>query len=269
MALGFLPIDTALIGAVDGVAALDGTGKVPGTQLPAIVSADVIAALGYTPVDPSSLAPSATVDTTNADNITAGHLAVSQLPLSGVTPGTYTNATVVIDAQGRVVDASVGSVGAGSLFTFASSAGIGNDNDTNEKVLVSYTISPGVMVNANDTLRITAFGTMSGDPDVTFKLSIDGAWLAFNNSGTASAENWFNQWTIALTGTGEYVISGFGSYAQATGFLNASTNSNPTQVVGDFNYADFSSPVLVQLSATAASAQANAGVVRYFKVEKL
>lgn len=53
-------------------------------------------------------AGSATVDTTNAANITAGTLNAARLPLTAVTPGTYTHTTLTVDATGRLTAASSG-----------------------------------------------------------------------------------------------------------------------------------------------------------------
>ena len=59
-------------------------------------------------------AGSATTDTTNAGNITAGTLNAARLPLTAVTPGTYTHTTLTVDATGRLTAASSG-VAVGSV----------------------------------------------------------------------------------------------------------------------------------------------------------
>lgn len=55
-----------------------------------------------------AIAPSATKDTTNAGNITSGSLNAARLPNTAVTPGSYTVASITVDATGRLTAASSG-----------------------------------------------------------------------------------------------------------------------------------------------------------------
>lgn len=77
-------------GVAGGAAALDGTGHVPVAQLPA------------------------TTLTGDASGTGTGSFALT-LAASGVTASTYTNATVTVDAKGRITSASSGTGGSATV----------------------------------------------------------------------------------------------------------------------------------------------------------
>lgn len=56
----------------------------------------------------------ASINSINASNISSGTLNAARLAASGVSPGTYTSATIVVDAAGRVTSATNGGTGGGT-----------------------------------------------------------------------------------------------------------------------------------------------------------
>jgi hypothetical protein len=110
-----------------------------------LTSGDVTTALGYTPYDASN--PSAYISgnqtiTLSGDITGSGATAITAtLANSGVSAGTYTNATVTVDAKGRVTAASSGSNG------------------------VAYAARAWVNFNGTGTVAIRASGNVSSITD--------------------------------------------------------------------------------------------------------
>lgn len=122
-ALGYTPVNPASVAAPDGLASLDSAGKVPLSQIPdgigggggaPLTNANIIAGLGFTPVDAATLAQPNGVATLN----TEGKLTEAQMPAmssSGVSATLgflpVDSATLAqplgvatLDANGKVVD---------------------------------------------------------------------------------------------------------------------------------------------------------------------
>jgi hypothetical protein len=73
-----------------------------------------------------TIAPSATIDTTNAVNISSGMFNPARLPIvPTVTPNSYVNANITVDQTGRVTQVSNGSSSAGGTVTNIQTSGSG------------------------------------------------------------------------------------------------------------------------------------------------
>jgi hypothetical protein len=125
-------VQTSEIGSASGVASLNPSGLVPITEggtgaasagaaltaLGAVASSEVGAASGVAALNSSGYVPLAQGGTGNGTGqpsgtaggvLTGSYPAPSGLAASGVTPGTYTNADIIVSADGRITSASDGS----------------------------------------------------------------------------------------------------------------------------------------------------------------
>ena len=175
---GRLPTTTVVAGGYGAAAsnisiAVDATGR--------IVSASnigIVIPVGQV----TGLAPSATIDTTNAANISSGTLSASRLPGTTVTAGNYglaaSNITISVDTTGRITSATnIGIIlPVGQITGLAPSATIDTTNATN---ITSGTLSAGRL----PTTTVVAGGYGAAASNITINVDSTGRITSATNVG--------------------------------------------------------------------------------------
>lgn len=166
-----------------------------------------------------AFATSATTDTTNATNITSGTLNGARLPLTTVTPGSYTLTNLTVDANGRITAASNGSAGGTGTVTTTGSPANGN--------LTKF--SGGTSVTNGD---LSGDATTSGSLVVTVSKvnGVAGPFLQLSG-GTVSGPTSF---TGSTTYSGAVTVNSGATFNGSAAFTSVATSSstpvNPTDI---------------------------------------
>lgn len=175
----------------------------------------------------ATLAPSANVDTTNADNIISGTLSASRLPASGVQPGTIgaSNKIPVItfDQKGRATNISEfevdvvtwlgytpansavkinGQTLTGNVNLSAADVGLGNVNNTNDlaKPVSTAQAEADAVILAQAKTYAEALVTGLWDDRGNYDASVNTFPVA-GGSGAAGAILKGDVWTVSVAGT--------------------------------------------------------------------
>jgi cytochrome oxidase Cu insertion factor (SCO1/SenC/PrrC family) len=224
---------------------VDSTGRITGTSN---IYIQII------PSQVTGLQPSATTDTTNATNISAGTLSSNRLPSSGVIAGSYgfanSNATYIVDSTGRITGTSniYIQIVPGQVTGLQPSATTDTTNATNISAgtLSSNRLpSSGVIAgsygfaNSNATYIVDSTGRITGTSNIYIQI-VPGQVTGLQPSATIDTTNATNISTGTLSSNR---LPSSGVIAGSYGFAN----SNATYIVDSTGRITGTSNIYIQI----------------------